>query len=336
MLQELGHVSIGAVAGTVCSKLNATYDEFAALMAKAIVKAFQTTAGNELNRRRFLFRMCAELCLIECVPMAKPPLLELLKELCDISAPEEQLVTNFTIISSLVQKHAVSCFNMVPSKQKAYAEALGKDRLAVPSLASSLMSTRETAGGMRNQLQQLAVNAYQSAAAGLLRNAHGRLLEQEKTNAALRVDKGQVDAENEQKHTQFKESLQKIETTLTTLSEYLNQPGIPDVCQGWSWVPMPTLEEEQEVSRIGAGEKPKEDLPEEEEVLIFEDSEQQKFYEDLVDLKAGFIHRFMAVRESLRDHLKRKRSLKMPLLLILICTSCGSQKQKARSRWMTL
>lgn len=256
-LKELNAVS------KVCSKLNATYDEFAALMAKAIVKAFQTTAGNELNRRRFLFRMCVELCLIECVPMAKPPLLELLKELCDISAPEEQLVTNFTIISSLVQKHAVSCFNMVPSKQKAYAEALGKEW---PERQCMLEE------GMRNQLQQLAVNAYQSAAAGLLRNAHGRLLEQEKTNAALRVDKGQVDAENEQKHTQFKESLQKIETTLTTLSEYLNQP-------------MPTLEEEQEVSRIGAGEKPKEDLPEEEEVLIFEDSEQQKFYEDLVDLK---------------------------------------------------
>eukprot|EP00434_Breviolum_minutum_P019797 symbB.v1.2.017467.t1/scaffold1361.1/size175804/7 len=43
---------------------------------------------------------------------------------------------------------------------------------------------------------------------------------------------------------------------------------------------MPTIEEEQDVSRIGAGEKPKEEMPEEEE-----DSEQQKFYEDLVDLK---------------------------------------------------
>jgi len=256
-LKELSAVS------KVCSKLNATYEEFAASLAKAIVKAFQTTAASELNRRRFLFRMCAELCLIECVPTAKPPLLDMMKELSDISVPEEQLVTNFTILSSLAQKHAVSCFSMVPSKQQAYAEALGKEW---PERQCMLEE------GVRNQLQQLAVNAYQSSSAGLLRNAHSRLLEQEKANATLRVDKGQVDAENEQKHTQFKEALQKIESTLTTLSEFLNQP-------------MPTIEEEQDVSRIGAGEKPKEEMPEEEEVLIFEDSEQQKFYEDLVDLK---------------------------------------------------
>jgi len=256
-LKELSAVS------KVCSKLNATYEEFAASLAKAILKAFQTTAASELNRRRFLFRMCAELCLIECVPTTKPPLLDMMKELSDISVPEEQLVTNFTILSSLAQKHAVSCFNMVPSKQQAYAEALGKEW---PERQCMLEE------GVRNQLQQLAVNAYQSSSAGLLRNAHSRLLEQEKANATLRVDKGQVDAENEQKHTQFKEALQKIESTLTTLSEFLNQP-------------MPTIEEEQDVSRIGAGEKPKEEMPEEEEVLIFEDSEQQKFYEDLVDLK---------------------------------------------------
>ncbi|CAJ1376709.1 unnamed protein product [Effrenium voratum] len=86
-------------------------------------------------------------------------------------------------------------------------------------------------------------------------------------------DCSEVDAENEQKHTQFKEALQKIESTLSTLSEFLNQP-------------MPSIEEEQNVSRIGAGEKAKEEVVEEEEVLIFEDdSEQQKFYEDLVDLK---------------------------------------------------
>lgn len=256
-LKELNAVS------KLCSKLNATYEEFAALLAKAIVKAFQNTAGSELNRRRFLFRMCAELCLTECVPATKPPLLDMMKELADISVPEEQLVTNFTIVSSLVQKHAVSCFNIVPSKQQTYAEALGKEWPARQCVLDE---------AVRNQLQQLAVNAYQSASAGMLRNAHNRLVEQEKANAALRVDKGQVDAENEQKHTQFKEALQKIESTLTTLSEFLNQP-------------MPTIEEEQDVSRIGVAEKPKEEIVEEEEVLIFEDSEQQKFYEDLVDLK---------------------------------------------------
>jgi hypothetical protein len=35
---------------------------FAALLAKAIVKAFQNTAGSELNRRRFLFSHLAEVC----------------------------------------------------------------------------------------------------------------------------------------------------------------------------------------------------------------------------------------------------------------------------------
>ncbi|CAE7381901.1 Upf2 [Symbiodinium natans] len=248
----------------ICSKLNATYEEFGALLGKGLVKAFASTPTSELNRRRFLLRMCAELSLIECVQAPKP-LVEIFAELCDISVPEEQLVTNFTIISSLAQKHAVSCFNIVPAKQQAYAEALGKDwpeRQCVLEEAS------------RSKLQQLVVNAYQSAAGGLLRSAHGRLLEQEKINQALRVDKGQVDAENEQKHTQLKEALQKIESTLTTLSEFLNQP-------------MPTTVEEEEpnVSRIGAGENSKEDVPEEEEVLIFEDSEQRKFYEDVVDLK---------------------------------------------------
>mmetsp|Transcript_919 Transcript_919/g.2150 ORF Transcript_919/g.2150 Transcript_919/m.2150 type:complete len:1199 (-) Transcript_919:249-3845(-) len=258
-LKELSSVS------KICSRLNATYEEFGNLLGRGLLKAFASTPASELNRRRFLLRMCAELSLIECVQAAKPPLVEMFTELCDISVPEEQLVTNFTIISSLAQKHAVSCFNIVPTKQQAYAEVLGKDwpeRQCVLEEAS------------RSKLQQLAVNAYQSAAGGLLRSAHGRLLEQEKTNQALRVDKGQVDAENEQKHTQLKEALQKIESTLTTLSDFLSQP-------------MPTTVEEEEpnVSRVGAGENSKEEAPEEEEVLIFEDSEQRKFYEDVVDLK---------------------------------------------------
>lgn len=258
-LKELSSVS------KICSKLHATYEEFGTLLGRGLLKAFGSTPASELNRRRFLLRMCAELSLIECVQAPKPPLVEMFTELCDISVPEEQLVTNFTIISSLAQKHAVSCFNIVPTKQQAYAEVLGKDwpeRQCVLEEAS------------RSKLQQLAVNAYQSAAGGLLRSAHGRLLEQEKTNQALRVDKGQVDAENEQKHTQLKEALQKIESTLTTLSDFLSQP-------------MPTTVEEEEpnVSRVGAGENAKEETPEEEEVLIFEDSEQRKFYEDVVDLK---------------------------------------------------
>eukprot|EP00931_Biecheleriopsis_adriatica_P059719 TRINITY_DN35795_c0_g1_i1.p1 TRINITY_DN35795_c0_g1~~TRINITY_DN35795_c0_g1_i1.p1 ORF type:complete len:1224 (-),score=400.36 TRINITY_DN35795_c0_g1_i1:222-3830(-) len=257
-LKELNAVS------KVCSKLNATYEEFSSLLAKGILKAFQSTAASELNRRRFLFRMCAELCLIECVDTAKPPILDMLKELCDISVNEDQVVINFTIISSLAQKHAVSCFNVVPAKQKSYAEALGKEWPARQCVLEE---------AHRNQMLQLAVNAFQSAGGGLLQGAHAKLLEQEKVNSQLRVDKGQVDAENEQKHAELKEKLQKTQTTLTTLSECFNQP-------------MPTTQEEEDpnVSRVGQAQA-KEEIPEEEEILIFEDSEQKKFYEDLIDLK---------------------------------------------------
>eukprot|EP00930_Biecheleria_cincta_P042854 TRINITY_DN29491_c0_g1_i1.p1 TRINITY_DN29491_c0_g1~~TRINITY_DN29491_c0_g1_i1.p1 ORF type:complete len:1230 (-),score=316.57 TRINITY_DN29491_c0_g1_i1:446-4135(-) len=247
----------------VCSKLNATYEEFSSLLSKGVVKAFQATPASELNRRRFLFRMCAELVLVECLSDAKP-LLEIAKELCDISVSEEQVVTNFTIISSLAQKHGPSCLNSVPAKQQSYTEALGKEWVTRQCVLD---------GPTQGQLQQLAVNAYQGAGAGLLRGAHSRLLEQEKINAALRVDKGQVDAENETNHAQFKEQFQKIQTTLTALSECFNQP-------------MPTTEEEEDPNVLRLADKEtKEEVVEEEEVLIFEDSEQQKFYEDLVDLK---------------------------------------------------
>lgn len=120
-LKELNAVS------KVCSRLHATYGEFSELLSKSILKAFQTTPASDLNRRRFILRMCAELCITECVKADKPPIIDMIKELSDISGSEEQVLTNFTIISSLAQKHAAACFNVVPAKQKSYAEALGKE-----------------------------------------------------------------------------------------------------------------------------------------------------------------------------------------------------------------
>eukprot|EP00928_Gymnodinium_smaydae_P013549 TRINITY_DN14938_c0_g1_i1.p1 TRINITY_DN14938_c0_g1~~TRINITY_DN14938_c0_g1_i1.p1 ORF type:complete len:287 (+),score=102.51 TRINITY_DN14938_c0_g1_i1:129-989(+) len=139
----------------VCSRLHATYDDFAGLLQKALEKAYKATPASELNRRRFLFRFHVELCLVEC--LAKPActalLLEMVKELTDISVAEEQVITNFTIIVSFVQKHAVSCLNVIPSKQKTYEEALGR---------SWVERTCVLEDAQRTQLMQLIVNAYQN------------------------------------------------------------------------------------------------------------------------------------------------------------------------------
>merc|ERR1719183_2600006 len=71
----------------VCTTLHATYDDFGALLAKALEKAYHATPHAEVNRRRFLVRMCIELFLVECVPKGTAPLLEIVKELCDITLP---------------------------------------------------------------------------------------------------------------------------------------------------------------------------------------------------------------------------------------------------------
>lgn len=252
----------------VCSRLHVTYDEFSALLAKAIDKAYTSTPPTELNRRRFLLRMCAELCLTECFIGPKLPLLDMVKDLCDISVSEEQLVTNFTIIGSLVQKHAVSCFSVAPSKLKNYEEALGKAWVTRQCVLED---------SLRTQLQQLLVNAYQSSGSGLLTSAHSRIVEQEKLHTKLKVDKGAVDPENEQKMVQLKEAFTKLQANFSTLAENLNQP----------MVTLQQPEEETGASRIvGRQDKAEEGQgPEDNAVPLWEDNEQQKFYEEILDPK---------------------------------------------------
>lgn len=249
----------------VCSRLNATYEEFGALLAKSLEKTYKATPAGELNKRRFLLRLCVELFLVECVPKGTSPLLDIIKELCDISLPEEQVVTNLAILVSMVQKHAITCLNIVPAKQKAYEEALGKPWVERQCVLSD---------DLRTKLMQLIINAYQGSAAGLLQAAHTRLVEQEKVNAKLRVDKGQVDADNEQKHQLLKEGFTKLQATLTTLSESLNQP-------------LPKAEEENpDATRVGVAAVREEVVYKEEVVQdVWEDSEQQRFYEETMDCK---------------------------------------------------
>merc|ERR1712232_1470903 len=110
----------------VCGRLNGTYEEFRGALPKALDKAFSTSSATDVNRRRFLLRICVELCLVECIPSASSPLLKMVEVLSDVRLSEEQVAINLTIIASLVQKHAVSCLNIVPNKQKTYEEALGK------------------------------------------------------------------------------------------------------------------------------------------------------------------------------------------------------------------
>lgn len=248
----------------VCTRLRATYEEFSPSLSKALKKAFEATPSTDLNRRRFLLRFCIELCLIECIPAERSPLLDFMKELADISAVEETLITNFTIISSVAQKHAIPCFSIIPSKQKAYEEALGKAWCERACLLEA---------PLQGQLSQVVVNAYQSSAAGLLQTAHSRLLEQEKINAKLRVDKGAVDADNQTKHEELKGNYSKLQATLIILSDYLNQP-----------MPVP-VEEDPNASRIVGRQETKDDEVEVSLPEIWEDEQQQIFYEEVMDPK---------------------------------------------------
>jgi len=249
----------------VCSKLYATYDEFVVLLGKSLEKAYRATPVTDGNRRRFLLRLCAELSLVECLPAEKSLLLEMVRELSDVTQAEEQVVTNFTVLASLVQKHAVACLNIVPAKQKAYEEALGKPWVVRKCVLGD---------ALRVQLTQLIVNAYQASAPGLLQGAHSRLIEQEKINGKLRIDKGQVDPESEQKHQTLKDNFQKLQSNLGTLSEYLNQP-----------LPVPQEEDPGAVRLAGRVEAKEVPSTEDDLQLVWEDSEQQRFYEELIDLK---------------------------------------------------
>eukprot|EP00971_Amphidinium_carterae_P219999 4367267-Amphidinium_carterae.1 len=81
--------------------------------------------------------------------------------------------------------------------------------LPVPITVHTSSGRNIMSAALQVQFSQLIVGAYQVSAAGLLQGANSKFLEQEKFNTKLRVDKGQVDAENDQKYQTLKENLQK-------------------------------------------------------------------------------------------------------------------------------
>merc|ERR1712187_1035720 len=188
----------------VCTRLNGTYAaEFSKPLSKALEKAFGSPPAHDVNRRRFLLRICAELCLVECISAASSPLLKMIQELCDSSASDEQAISNFTVLASLVQKHAVSCLNVVPNKHKTYEEALGKPWVTRNCVLDS---------ALQMQLMRLVIGAYSRSAADVLQGAYNRLRMQEKEL------KREANAENELKHQQLKDQFEKVQSNLSVLS----------------------------------------------------------------------------------------------------------------------
>lgn len=191
----------------ICSRLNGTYEEFRGALAKSLDKTFSSLPASDLNRRRFLLRLSAELCLVECIPAASSPLLKMVQQISDVSVSDEQVMANFSVIASLVQKHAWSCLNITPNKQKSYEEVLGKPWISRTVALSSELQMR---------LAQLITGAYRRAAGDLQQRVYSEMLQQERLNSKQKT------AESEQKLQQHKETFEKLQSNIVVLSEYLN------------------------------------------------------------------------------------------------------------------
>eukprot|EP00930_Biecheleria_cincta_P046745 TRINITY_DN32281_c0_g1_i1.p1 TRINITY_DN32281_c0_g1~~TRINITY_DN32281_c0_g1_i1.p1 ORF type:complete len:1369 (-),score=275.65 TRINITY_DN32281_c0_g1_i1:67-4173(-) len=198
----------------VCGLLNGMYEEFRGALSKALDKAFSSAPATELNRRRFLLRLCIELCLVECIPSDKSPLVKIVQSLSDIKVfEEEEAIASFAVLTSLVQKHAVSCLKLIPGRQKTYEEALGKSWVTRSCVLD---------GSLQVKLLQLISNAYLGSAASLLQRTYSQLRQQERENS--RAPKGQFSAELELKLQQVRERFEKLQSNLTVLAESLNHP----------------------------------------------------------------------------------------------------------------
>ncbi|CAD7941997.1 unnamed protein product [Amoebophrya sp. A120] len=292
-------------------------ENFAGSLEKSLQKAWgQASFSKDLfPRRRVYCRLAGELALLKIVPERIFAIfLQDVCTACDKGEDDEQLCNAFAILASVMQKQGLACTGVLSKTQREMEEGIGREwkrtRLCVlndttqSTLAYAIKSVFEKAGGRG------------------LAHANQHVLEQQRLNDAMMIDKGVVDAEWDGKLTRFKEHKATLEKHLQSLAESLDL-DMPD------YKTAAQKREEETTTTIGGGtaaagggapegagassssrkdhdggdHHPSGVNPD----LRYLDSTEAKMYEDLLDLKDVVPEKYLglAPKDERTQHLER-------------------------------
>ncbi|CAD7963839.1 unnamed protein product [Amoebophrya sp. A25] len=314
----------------LCAMLHVSYPDFSSSMEKALQKGWgQASFSKDLySRRRVYCRLAGELALVKV--MSDKLLLSFLQEVCgaceaertagDKAGAEEQVLSAFAILASVVQKQGLAIAGIASKTQREMEEMIGREwkRARVCVLSDA---TQQALGAAL-------VSVLEHAAGAHLLQANRAVQEQDGVNTVLMIEKGSVDAENEARAARFREHLSGLEKHVQALAEALDKPmpdyksgaqkreesvttsfsttapsaSSPNVLQASDLTPAEmefiggALHVDSQLSASassGASQMPLGIVPD--PTMKWVDDAERKFYEDLLDLKEVVPEKFLGL-----------------------------------------
>ena len=223
----------------ICAFLQARYSNFGEQFIVAMRKLFEGFMNDNLRLRLYI-RLLTELVLLRIVPakQGEADLVAILGSVVTFDPGAVSLpvaVLRLTALTYWVSKYS-ECLPLLPNSIR-------------PSIQSF----------------------YEQRASRLINSVSELIAGQQRVMAQLRIEKGQVDAENEEKHASLSADLAKIEQNLKTIQILMNFEDFLNI----------SLTEQKEEIPTEPILPPSEPV---EEITQFSDETEKSFYQDLVDL----------------------------------------------------
>ncbi|CEM11495.1 unnamed protein product [Vitrella brassicaformis CCMP3155] len=265
--------------------MHAEYEDFSRALKDAIVKSFTTTTEGSADqsasaRKKVCLRLYSELYLTGICPDAGP-IASMLKDVCSPGKGKtrDDCMQHLSILESFCKRFAGPLLGAAGRRQSGDGSSGGEwEREREREVCAD--------GEVMNRLSGIISEFYRSEAREVLVNCHKDFMEQESRNQQLKIYKGEIPPEDEQKYQSLQATFSKVETYLAALSELLD-------------LPMPELQEREADTKGPAGPATRLKAPGEDAAaaggegesegadanLKWEDEADRSFYEDLVDLK---------------------------------------------------
>ena len=225
----------------VCAPLHSRYQNFGEQFLLGLRKLFDGFMNDNLRLRLYI-RLLTELLLLDIVPkkLGEADLVAITGSVLTVDPDSLSLpiaVLRLTALSYWVSKYSESMISL-PSAVRTHLESFYKEK--APRLVRSVTEAKTA---------------------------------QERVMSQQRIDKGQVDTENEEKFASLSSDLEKIQQNLSTIQVLLNFEPLCDIFISEE----PTPETPKDASADSLSEPA-------EEITQFADETEKSFYQDIVNL----------------------------------------------------